>query len=134
MNEEPAAPRPVTGLWMAITWDGCLPLLAAGSRLLLPLLIAGRDIADMTAIIVIPMVTALIRAHRGSRQLEALCGRPSIVRKFLFACALLVLLFFEGVAGALLCARDAPPAAWLALAAIYVVYLGLVTIALHPPD
>ncbi len=123
-----------TGLWTAITWDGCLPLLAAGSRVLLPLVIAVRDIADMVAMIVIPIVAALARGATvavGNWKCSVVVPAS---RQVLFSAAIAVMLLFDGLCGLLLCGRGVPVELWLLATAMYVVYLGLVTIALHPPE
>jgi hypothetical protein len=117
-----------------VKWDGCLPLLAAVSRLALPWVIPNRDMADMTAVIVIPILVALLRAHRGSLQLKAQFARPSLGRRTLFGGAIITLMLFDGLCGALLSDAHAPLEAWLAVAILYVIYLGMMTIALHPHE
>jgi len=48
------------------------------------------------------------------------------------ATAIVLLLVFEVITGALTCAGDAPAVAWLFPVCIYVVYLGIITWALRP--
>jgi hypothetical protein len=80
----------------------------------------------------VPIVAALLRTHHGRRQLERCCGQATFVRQFLFGCAVVVLLLFEGFSGMLHCARGVPPSAWVTSGAMYLSYLGLVVPALRP--
>lgn len=109
-----------------------MPLIAASSRALLPWVVPGRDLPDLLAILFVPVVTALARAHRGNQQLAGLSSRPGIVRKLLLGFAIVILLLFDALVGILLCARDAPLATWLIAASVYVIYLLLVIPALRP--
>ena len=120
-------------LLSVIGWDGCLPVLVAFSPELLRLVLPDRDIAEVTSILVIPMVAALIRTQHGYRQIEKRFGRVSLGRQLLFGCAIIVLLVFEiGAAGATSSPRNTPPSGWLLAAVFYLTYLGLIVQALRP--
>jgi hypothetical protein len=115
-----------------IGWDGCLPVVVAIAPVILPIVIPKRDIAELTAVIMVPIIAALARAQHGYRQLEARWGHATLGRQFLLGCAVGMLLLFEGFSGALLCARGVPPSAWLTAGTFYLVYLGLIVLALRP--
>jgi hypothetical protein len=116
-----------------IGWDGCLPVLVAFSPSILPLVLPNRDLAEVTAVLLIPMITALIRTQHGYRQIRKRFGRVSLGRQFLFGCAIVVLLVFEiGAAGAASSARNTPPSGWLLAAVFYLTYLVLIVRALRP--
>lgn len=119
-------------LYSIIGWDGCLPLLVMAAPTLLLLILPSRDLAELTAVIVVPIIAALLRAHHGYRQLENCGGRATSGRQFLFGCAIVLLLFFEGLSGVLHCARGVPASAWLTAGTLYLAYLGLVVLTLRP--
>ena len=121
-------------LLSVIGWDGCLPLLVATAPAFFPFVIRGRDLAELTAVIMAPIVAALVRAHHGRRQLEKYRGRATLGRQFLFGLAIAVLLLFEGLSGVLHCADGVPPSAWFTAGAIYLVYLSLMVPALRPEE
>jgi hypothetical protein len=114
----------------AVQWDGCLPLVGACSRGVLPFLV-GRDLADPVALIIVTPAIALARSHYGSQQLQKACSSPGLTRQMLFASAIIALMLFEGLSVALFAARP-PLAWWIGAAAMYFVYLVLVMIALRP--
>jgi hypothetical protein len=115
-----------------IGWDGCMPILVACASALLDFVLPDRDLAELTAVIVIPIVAALIRTQHGYRQIARCVGRASLGRQFLFGCAIVLLLFFEGVLGFVNSSRRAPPSGWLIAGALYLGYLALVVPALRP--
>lgn len=115
-----------------IGWDGCLPLVVAAAPILLPAILPRRDLAELTAVILLPIIAALLRAHQGRRQLERCGNRATLGRQFLFGGAVAMLLLFEGFAGVLHCAQGVPPSAWLVAGAIYLAYLCLIVPALRP--
>jgi hypothetical protein len=119
-------------LLSVVGWDGCLPVLVAFSPLILPLALPNRDLAEVTAVLLMPMLAALVRTQHGYRQLEKRFGRVSLGRQFLLACAIIVLLVFEISAGVVHSARGAPASGWILATAIYFVYLGLITLVLRP--
>src|SRR5262249_39976732 len=98
----------------------------------LPLVLPRRDLAELTAVIIVPIIAALVRAHHGCRQVEKCGGRATLGRQFLLGCAVGMLLLFEGFSGALLCARGVPPSTWLSAGVFYLAYLCLVVLALRP--
>lgn len=116
-----------------IGWDGCLPLLVAIAPAFFPFVIPGRDLAELTAVIMVPIVAALVRAHFGYRQLEKYRGRATLGRQLLFGLAIAVLLLFEGLSAVLHCANVIPPSVWFTAGAIYLVYLSLMVPVLRTP-
>lgn len=125
---------PTWGQWLRATlgWDGCLPLIAASSRLVLPFLIDDKPLVLMIAVFMVPLTTALLRAHRGKRQLEHLVGRASVWRQVLLAAAILVLIIFEAAMGIIVGEAQAGLDHWLAAGTFYLVYLLLVAAAVWP--
>ena len=119
-----------TRLSAAIGWDGCLPLIAACSRVVLPSLV-GRDLADPVALIIVTPAVALARSHYGSRQLRELCVSPTFSRQAIFAGAIIMLMLFEGLSVMLLSGHP-PLVYWFIAATMYFIYLGLITTALRP--
>ncbi|HTU24355.1 MAG TPA: hypothetical protein VMF30_03085 [Pirellulales bacterium] len=128
------APTPLTyrqWLWTALAWDGCMPLLAASSRLVLAFVLDDRRLATLLAVVFIPPATALLRAHRAKRQLERTVGWASAWRQILLAIAISILILFEALVAILLNGMG-NVGAWLVAAALYLVYLFLVVLALWP--
>jgi hypothetical protein len=125
---------PISGRWLRTTfgWDGCLPLVAASSRAVLPWLVGDERLATVIAVIFVPVITALVRAHRGKRQLETLVGRAGVWRQLLLAGAILVLVLFEGLMAILIGDGKAFAELWPAAAALYLFYLCLVAAAVWP--
>ncbi len=119
-------------LYSVIGWDGGLPVVVAASPALLPAVLPQRDLAELTAVILVPIIAALLRAHLGRRQFEDRGIQATFARQLLFGFAIGALLLFEGYAGILHCARGFPPSAWLTAGTIYLVYLCLVALALRP--
>src|SRR5262245_42765028 len=68
-------------LLSVIRWDGCLPLLVAIAPAVVPFVIPGRDLAELTAVILVPIIAALVRAHHGYCQLEKYGGRATLGRQ-----------------------------------------------------
>lgn len=120
-------------LCSVLGWDGGLPVLVAFSPALLRAILPGPDLGELIAVILVPILAALLRAHHGSRQIERrFGGRVALGRQLLFGGAIVTLLLFEGLVGVLHHARDAPRSAWLAAGLMYFAYLGLVVPALRP--
>ena len=119
--------------WLsALAWDGALPLLVAAAAGFLSVAFPQNDMVEIAAVVLLPMVAALVRASIGVRQLAAICGEaPSIARQLLFSAAIATLLMFEMYSGVLL--RVAVPwTFWWPAAALYLVYLALVLCAVRP--
>lgn len=115
-----------------LTWDGALPVIAAITPIFLPQLLPSRDLAELIAVIGVPMLTALIRAHHGRRQLENISGETGLGCQFLFGMAILTLLPFEGLIAVLHFDLKMPSSAWLVAAGLYLSYLALIALATRP--
>ncbi|HEY1786116.1 MAG TPA: hypothetical protein VGG30_11225 [Pirellulales bacterium] len=133
MSEQQAEQTLGHWLWTTLAWDGCLPLVAASSRAFLPWLLADKDLAMMIAVFIVPFVTALVRAHRGKRQLESFVGRAGVWRQMVLAAAILALVVFEAVMALLIGEGRAGVDEWCAAALVYLVYFILVALAVWPP-
>jgi len=132
MSEQQAAPTWGQWLWTTLGWDGCLPLAAASSRAVLPWLVGDKDLALLLAVFFVPLITALVRAHRGKRQLESFVGRANAWRQMLLGIAILVLIVLEGMMAMLIGDGKALAEFWPVAAALYLVYLLLVAVAVWP--
>ena len=119
--------------WLsALTWDGVLPLLMMVASGSLAVFFPRSDTADLAAVVLLPMIAALVRASIGLRQLAAICGKhPSILRQVLFAAAIATLLMFEMYSGFLVRGR-APWLFWWPAGALYVVYLAFMVCSVRP--
>jgi len=107
-------------------------MFVAASPTLLRAILPHRDLAELAAAILVPIIAALLRAEQGARQFESRGIPATLGRQFLLGCAIAALLLFESVSGVLHCARDEPPSAWLVVGAIYLAYLFLIVPALRP--
>ena len=123
----------IAWLVSVIAWDGAVPLIVAVSPVSLPPVLPGHELGELTAVLLVPALAALLRAHVGFRQIEKRGLRATLGRQFLFGSAIAALMLFEGVFGLLHCAGDAPAAAWLSAGGIYFVYLSFIVPALCPP-
>ena len=110
-------------LLSVIGWDAGLPLVVASSFVVLP---------ELVAVILVPILAAVFRAHHARRQLVRRGIKVTLVRQLLFGCSLIALLLFESLSGILHFARGVPPYVWLAAGVLYLVYLCLVALALRP--
>jgi hypothetical protein len=115
-----------------ILWDGGLPLLVALVSGLLPVILKQRDLGELLAVLVVPIVAALIRAHHGRRQLKRLGIRATYIRQFLFACSIVALILFEAASAICHVGRGIPDRAWMFAASLYFIYLAFVVPALWP--
>lgn len=116
----------------ALTWDGMVPLLLAAASGSLAVVFPRNDTADTAAVVLFPMIAALIRASIGLRQLAAICGKsPSILRQVLFAAAIATLLMFEMYCGFLV-RGGVPWPFWWPAAALYVIYLAFIVCSVRP--
>ena len=115
-----------------LCWDGCLPLVAASSRAVLPWLVGDKQLGVLIAATVVPLATALVRAHRGKRQLERFVGRAAIWRQVILAAAIAVLILFETLMALLIGNVGVGAELWCVAALVYLVYLFLVAVAVWP--
>jgi hypothetical protein len=132
MNVPQSAPTWKQWLWTTLAWDGGLPLIAASSRAVLPWLVGDKQLAMLIAVCVVPLLTALVRAHRGKRQLEHFVGRAGVWRQIILGVAILVLAVFEGTMAFFLGDARAGFGEWCVAGVIYLVYLFLVAVAVWP--
>jgi peptidoglycan/LPS O-acetylase OafA/YrhL len=109
-----------------------VPLLLAAASGSLAVVFPRNDTADTAAVVLLPMMAALIRASIGLRQLSAICRkRPSILRQVLFAAAIATLLMFEMYSGFLV-RGGVPWPFWWPAAALYVIYLAFIVCSVRP--
>jgi hypothetical protein len=121
--------------WLRIflTWDGLLPLAVAAVPAAMIALFPRNDLAEMLAVVLIPMAAALVRSVTGARQIRALCqGELPIGRQFALAAAIVFLLLFEGAVTMFVFADDEPASAWVYPAALYAAYLTCAAMAFIP--
>jgi hypothetical protein len=116
-----------------LTWDGLLPLAVAAVPAVMIALFPRNDVAEMLAVVLIPMAAALVRSVMGARQIRRLChGELPIGRQFAIAAAIVFLLLFEGAVTIFVFADDEPASAWLYPAALYAAYLASAAMAFIP--
>jgi hypothetical protein len=132
MSQQQAAPNWGQWVWTTLGWEGCLPLVAASSRAFLPWLIGDKGLAMLIAVFFVPLIAALVRAHRGKRQLESLLGRAGVWRQMVLAGAILALVVFEAGMAILIGNGGAGAEDWAVAAVVYFIYLILVALALWP--
>lgn len=109
--------------WPAfVAWDGLLPLVMA-TALDVVRLFLGRDVAEIMAILFVPMIGALLRCAVGVRQMRDHGVYIGWVRPCFLSAAIVVLMLFDGAANLLRC--NGVPIGALApmAAALYVIYL-----------
>ena len=117
----------------ALGWDGALPLVVALTPEVLLLCLPDPLVAKFFSVGVVPLFAALFRAHQGEKQIHKICpGEMALGRQCLFALAIIVVLLFEGTLAVLQCERVPHLKPWLAVLGMYLVYLGLVAVALRP--
>ena len=122
-------------LLSVLVWDGMLPALVfASPRLLAACLPGAKVLANLLSCLMVPVVAALLRADAGHWQLLAITkGKPGLVRQFLLAGAIVLLLLSEALAAAFQCRGNVPIEGWLAVVVIYLIYLVLIILALRRP-
>jgi hypothetical protein len=121
-------------LCSVLAWDGFFPLLVAVAPAMIPINLLKGVLASFTVLLFVPFAAALVRAHQGCRRLnEAGCGATP-GRQLLLGCAIVALMFFEGLTWVLHFAVGAPPSLWWTAGGLYLGYLGLILAALRPRD
>jgi hypothetical protein len=121
-------------LGSVLAWDGFFPLLVAVAPAMLPLDNLKGVLAEFTVLLFVPFAAALVRTHQGCRRLnEAGCGATP-GRQLLLGCAIVALMFFEGLTWVLHYAVGAPRSLWWTAGGLYLGYLGLIVAALRPRD
>jgi hypothetical protein len=112
-----------------IVWDGLLPLAVATIPWIAARIFPRNDIAEISSVVLVPIVAALIRAVLGYRQIYGkFQDELSAKRQVVLAVAIIILMLFEGCAASLAFAKGAPRTAWiypLALFACYLVAIGI---------
>ena len=128
------APRLFRGPLAVVGWDGVLPLVAAGAPLLISLVFPQDDAAAMLAVVMVPIVTALVRTMVGWDQIARICnGGAPWLRQVALAIAIVILLLFELCSAMLIFAGGVPPEALLIPLVLYCFYLVMISLALWRP-
>jgi hypothetical protein len=112
-----------------LAWDGVLPAAIAVMPSLAKWFAPQNTLAELSVVVLAPVVAALVRAIIGYRELGA---APPMWRQFLLGLAIALLLLFEGATGLLSFADDAPAQVWLAPALIYACYIACIALAFAP--
>lgn len=116
-----------------LTWDGILPLAVSAVPVTVALLLPRNDVAEVSAVLLVPMFAALVRTGIGVRQIRSLCdGRLPAARQLALAAAIVLLLLFEGLVSLLSFADDEPASAWAFPLAFYLGYLAAIALAFAP--
>lgn len=126
---------PQTTQWLirVLAWDGLLPIVVAGTGLTLRLVCQDQILVGCVAVILIPLLAALLRSHLALGQVMHACrGRAPLSRQLAIAAAIVVLLSFEAFVNCMTLAKDEPLEAWAVAAGFYAAYLCLIVWALRP--
>jgi hypothetical protein len=119
----------------ALAWDGALPLFVVAVPAFVKAVFPGKDVAEVVAMLFVPIAAALVRASAGWHQIVRVChGRTPWWRQLALAAAIVLLLLFEVAAGMLTTAKDEPASVWLFPAVLYVAYIALISLALQSRD
>lgn len=109
-----------------------MPLLVAYTPDIVRWILPPGHIVEVVAVLLVPVMFALIRAHIGTRQLAQACGgEPTLGRQFTLGIAIVFLLLFDGYSIMLQFVNDEPASAWLVAIALYVVYFVTIMAALR---
>jgi hypothetical protein len=130
-----SSPNRRASKWLVefITWDGLLPLAVAACPWAVRILLPQNDIAEVSAVIFIPMAAALLRTLTGAQQIRRACGGAlPAVRQVALATAIVLLLFFESGVGLLTVGKDEPVSAWKYVFCFYACYLVAAAFAFFP--
>jgi hypothetical protein len=118
-----------------LAWDGILPLIVVSVPLLVRWTCPPGHIAEVGAVVLLPMFAALIRSQFAWEQFGMSCATGvTWDRQVLFAAAIILLLFFEITCGAAAMAREALQEIAVLAAIPYLLYLAPITIALRPDN
>jgi|SRR5579863_5295908 len=116
-----------------VVWDGLLSIGAAVAMIVIRATLKAGHPLEVIAILLIPMIIALIRAGIAHRQLARACSEvPSLPRQVVFALAISLLFLFEICAGVLTRVPNAPVEWWAIVALLYVAYFACIAWALRP--
>jgi hypothetical protein len=113
-----------------VAWDGLLPFAISALPLLVKTLLPRNDIAEVSTVVLVTAVAALLRTAIGSYQVRNLCGgRLPASRQFALAAAIILLMLYEGIVAILIFADDEPWSAWIYPAVFCLGYLVAITFA-----
>lgn len=128
---------PISRIFEILGWDSVLPVVVASGPMIVKWLIPNGPIAagaQLVAVVLVPIAAACIRASVGMGQIVRACdGRAPITRQVALAAAIVFLLLFEAMTGALACADDEPTSLWWYPVGFYAGYLAMVWLALRRP-
>jgi hypothetical protein len=104
-----------------LAWDGILPVAVAAIPHAIAILFPKNDIAEVSAVVLVPIVAALVRTAIGAQQIRNVCGGYLLrTRQIALALGIVLLLLFEGAVTLLTFADDEPLSAWAYPAVFYV--------------
>lgn len=123
-----------TGRFLSVlAWDGILPVLVASAPAVVLVAFPGSELATLIAVLLMPMIAAMIRASVGLKQIARVCGgMASLERQVALSLAIVLLLFFEGAVGVVTLTKGMPDTAWWFPAGFYTAYLAVLMFALRP--
>src|SRR5262249_41579206 len=112
-----------------LVWDGILPLAVMTIPWAVVRIFPKNDIAEVSAVVLVPVAAALLRAVLGYAQMHNTAGKVTVVRQFALAIAIVFLMMFEGMVAILTIAKDATPAVWFCPLLLFGCYLVFIAIA-----
>jgi hypothetical protein len=116
-----------------LAWDGILPMLVAAVPYSVVILFPRNDVAELSGVILVSIVAALVRTGLGAQQIRDLCdGKLPMRRQVALAIAIGLLILFEGMVSLLTFADDEPVSAWAYPIVIFLCYLAAAAVAFAP--
>jgi hypothetical protein len=116
----------------SLAWDGLLPMCITAITVFLEFLYPDDVAVELFALLILPLIGAIIRASVGVHQLQRFTGASLWWRQILLAAAIVLLLLMESAAALVIYAADDPDLPlWMRLtpAGIYACYLPVVILA-----
>ena len=118
-----------------LAWDGMLPMIVGVVPYGVAVLFPRNDVAEVAAVILIPIVAAFVRTGLGAQQIRECCdGKLPARRQVMLGIAIAFLMLFEGVVSLLTFADDEPASAWAYPIVFFLCYLAAAATAFAPCD
>jgi len=115
-----------------IAWDVVLPFSVALAPIPVKLAFPKIDVAELAAVLALPMIAALLRAVRGAGQIREVCGGTSPpMRQMALGVAIVLLMLFESLVAILVLVANAPKYLWAFAALFYACYFATSWLALR---
>ncbi len=114
--------------WKSIlTWDGILPAAVVGIPAIASSTFGKNHLFTLLTVVMLPVIASLIRASAAPEHLR-LAGPPKLIRKLIFAAAVVLLFALELISNLAQVSNPLPVGIQICLLAAYLIYFGMIVL------